>query len=159
MPLYESSSSSGSGDTADDVVGQANNGNVRFKPEAEQRQKAITLVKRRLELLTRTAYGKFYAYLYKEVPTCWRQLYTDTAILRFAGLVLLEFDFEDGAGLKEGDEKEEKKKEEKKKEEKKKEEKKKEEKKKEEKKKEEKKKKEKGSRGREWWMRWSRRWI
>lgn len=109
LQLYESSSSSGSGDTADDVVGQANNGNVRFKPEAEQRQKAITLVKRRLELLTRTAYGKFYAYLYKEVPTCWRQLYTDTAILRFAGLVLLEFDFEDGAGLKEGDEKEEKK--------------------------------------------------
>ncbi|KAK3488089.1 Clavaminate synthase-like protein [Neurospora hispaniola] len=66
-----------------------------------EREKAISLVKRRLELLTKTAYGKFYAYMYKEVPACWRQLYTDAAILRFAVLVLLEFDFEADAGYKE----------------------------------------------------------
>ncbi|KAK3503011.1 hypothetical protein B0T13DRAFT_462390, partial [Neurospora crassa] len=77
-----------------------------LKPR-EEREKAIALVKRRLELLTKTAYGKFYAYMYNEVPACWRQLYTDAAILRFAVLVLLEFDSEADAGSKEdADEKE-----------------------------------------------------
>lgn len=95
LQLYES----GSGD-----AGPSNNANLQ---SGEEHEKAISLVKRRLELLTKTAYGKFYAYMYKEVPTCWRQLYTDAAILRFAVLVLLEFDFEADAGSKEdADEKE-----------------------------------------------------
>lgn len=102
-----SSSGAGAGNTDDDAnIGQANaNANVSsFNADAEEqqkRQKAIKLVKRRLELLTKTAYGKFYAYVYKEVPTCWRQLYTDAAILKFGVLVLLEFECEGDTRLEE----------------------------------------------------------
>ncbi|KAJ4300518.1 hypothetical protein N0V88_003194 [Collariella sp. IMI 366227] len=35
-----------------------------------------------------TAYAKFYAYLFKELPVCWRQLYTDASILKFALLFM-----------------------------------------------------------------------
>ncbi|KAI1503845.1 hypothetical protein F5X99DRAFT_77676 [Biscogniauxia marginata] len=47
---------------------------------------ALTL--KRLEDLASIAYAKFYAFLYKDLPVCWRQLYTDARILKFCLLVL-----------------------------------------------------------------------
>ncbi|KAL2177145.1 uncharacterized protein P884DRAFT_285291 [Thermothelomyces heterothallicus CBS 202.75] len=47
-----------------------------------------TLLLRRLDDLISVAYSKFYAYLFKELPTCWRQLYTDASILKFALLYI-----------------------------------------------------------------------
>lgn len=46
------------------------------------------LVLKRLEDLLSIAYSRFYAYLYKDLPLCWRQLYTDAAILKFSYLFL-----------------------------------------------------------------------
>ncbi|KAI1639815.1 hypothetical protein F4809DRAFT_45318 [Biscogniauxia mediterranea] len=54
--------------------------------EAEAKAEALTL--RRLEDLASIAYAKFYAFLYKDLPVCWRQLYTDARILKFCLLVL-----------------------------------------------------------------------
>ncbi|SPQ23769.1 06c4f1e3-d202-4b92-b035-9f162c3dc42a [Thermothielavioides terrestris] len=50
----------------------------------EEHQRAKTLLLRRLDDIRETSYAKFYAYLFKELPTCWRQLYTDASILKFA---------------------------------------------------------------------------
>lgn len=47
------------------------------------------LVLKRLDDLLSIAYARFYAYLYKDLPLCWRQLYTDAAILKFSCLLLL----------------------------------------------------------------------
>lgn len=47
------------------------------------------LVLKRLDDLISISYARFYAYLYKDLPLCWRQLYTDAAILKFSFLVLL----------------------------------------------------------------------
>lgn len=46
------------------------------------------LVLKRLDDLISIAYTRFYAYLYKDLPLCWRQLYTDAAILKFGYLLL-----------------------------------------------------------------------
>ncbi|KAI0199209.1 hypothetical protein F4808DRAFT_217427 [Astrocystis sublimbata] len=43
---------------------------------------------KRLEDLASIAYAKFYAYIYKDLPACWRQLYTDARILKFCLLFL-----------------------------------------------------------------------
>ncbi|KAI0597847.1 hypothetical protein F4775DRAFT_602029 [Biscogniauxia sp. FL1348] len=55
-------------------------------PAALAESEALTL--RRLEDLASIAYAKFYAFLYKDLPVCWRQLYTDARILKFCLLVL-----------------------------------------------------------------------
>lgn len=47
------------------------------------------LILRRLDDLLSIAYARFYAYLYKDLPLCWRQLYTDASILKFSYLYLL----------------------------------------------------------------------
>lgn len=47
------------------------------------------LVLRRLDDLLSIAYARFYAYLYKDLPLCWRQLYTDASILKFSYLYAL----------------------------------------------------------------------
>lgn len=44
---------------------------------------------KRLDDLISISYNRFYAYLYKDLPLCWRQLYTDAAILKFSFLYLL----------------------------------------------------------------------
>lgn len=49
---------------------------------------AVDLVLKRLDDLLSIAYSRFYAYLYKDLPLCWRQLYTDAAILKFSYLYL-----------------------------------------------------------------------
>ncbi|KAJ4389778.1 hypothetical protein N0V93_007250 [Gnomoniopsis smithogilvyi] len=49
---------------------------------------ADDLVLKRLDDLLSIAYSRFYAYLYKDLPLCWRQLYTDAAILKFSYLYL-----------------------------------------------------------------------
>ncbi|KXX78883.1 Lysine-specific demethylase 8 [Madurella mycetomatis] len=46
--------------------------------------KETTLLLRRLDDLIATSYARFYAYLFKDLPACWRQLYTDASILKFA---------------------------------------------------------------------------
>ncbi|KAK0666106.1 hypothetical protein QBC41DRAFT_349085 [Cercophora samala] len=45
------------------------------------------LIKRRLDDILSASYNKFYAYLYKDLPPCWRLLYTEAAILKFWVLV------------------------------------------------------------------------
>ncbi|KAK4158118.1 hypothetical protein C8A00DRAFT_11093 [Chaetomidium leptoderma] len=51
-------------------------------------EKAKGLLLRRLEDLISASYAKFYAYLFKDLPACWRQLYTDASILKFALLYM-----------------------------------------------------------------------
>ncbi|KAK3901138.1 hypothetical protein C8A05DRAFT_16634, partial [Staphylotrichum tortipilum] len=46
------------------------------------------LVLRRLNDLIDASYAKFYAFPFKDLPACWRQLYTDASILKFALLYL-----------------------------------------------------------------------
>lgn len=46
------------------------------------------LMLKRLDDIISIAYSKFYAYLYKDLPLCWRQLYTDASILKFGYLFL-----------------------------------------------------------------------
>lgn len=42
----------------------------------------------RLDDLISLSYGRFYAYVFSELPVCWRQLYTDASILKFAVCLL-----------------------------------------------------------------------
>ncbi|KAI1133181.1 hypothetical protein F5Y10DRAFT_229578 [Nemania abortiva] len=46
------------------------------------------LALKRLEDIASIAYSKFYAYLFKDLPVWWRQLYTDARILKFCLLLL-----------------------------------------------------------------------
>jgi lysine-specific demethylase 8 len=46
------------------------------------------LLGKRLDDILSIAYSKFYAYLYQDLPVCWRQLYTDASILKFYYLLL-----------------------------------------------------------------------
>lgn len=46
------------------------------------------LILKRLDDLLSIAYSRFYAYLYKDLPLCWRQLYTEATILKFSYLWL-----------------------------------------------------------------------
>jgi lysine-specific demethylase 8 len=57
--------------------------------EATSPQKCDLALKR-LEDIASIAYSKFYAYLFKDLPACWRQLYTDARILKFCLLLLLK---------------------------------------------------------------------
>lgn len=51
-------------------------------------QKSHALLLKRLDDLQSISYTRFYSYLYCDLPLCWRQLYTDAAILKFAALYL-----------------------------------------------------------------------
>lgn len=42
-----------------------------------------TLVLKRLDDILSISYAKFYAFVFRDLPTCWRQLYTDASILKF----------------------------------------------------------------------------
>ncbi|KAK4032498.1 hypothetical protein C8A01DRAFT_20431 [Parachaetomium inaequale] len=64
-----------------------NGGFTASSPEPE-REKGKALLLRRLDDVISASYAKFYAYLFKELPACWRQLYTDASILKFALLYL-----------------------------------------------------------------------
>ncbi|KAI0453077.1 hypothetical protein F5B21DRAFT_515613 [Xylaria acuta] len=69
---------------------QNNNKAVITSPteqDPSEAQKHI-LVLKRLEDIASIAYSKFYAYLFKDLPVCWRQLYTDARILKFCLLFL-----------------------------------------------------------------------
>ncbi|KAI0404605.1 hypothetical protein F4802DRAFT_566672 [Xylaria palmicola] len=46
------------------------------------------LALKRLEDIASIAYSKFYAYLFRDLPACWRQLYTDARILKSCLLFL-----------------------------------------------------------------------
>ncbi|TLS28681.1 hypothetical protein PpBr36_01061 [Pyricularia pennisetigena] len=49
---------------------------------------SFTLVSRRVDDLISISYSKFYAYIFKDLPVCWRVLYTDASILKFSVLFL-----------------------------------------------------------------------
>lgn len=62
-------------------------------PDVEERRgKSLSigrdLILTRLDDLLSIAYSRFYAYLYKDLPLCWRQLYTEAAIIKFSYLWL-----------------------------------------------------------------------
>jgi len=46
------------------------------------------LALKRLEDIASIAYSKFYAFVFKDLPVCWRQLYTDARILKFCLLFI-----------------------------------------------------------------------
>ncbi|KAI0813971.1 hypothetical protein GGR55DRAFT_633376 [Xylaria sp. FL0064] len=50
--------------------------------------KKYDLALKRSEDIASISYSKFYAYLFKDLPVCWRQLYTDARILKFCLLFL-----------------------------------------------------------------------
>ncbi|KAI1461427.1 Clavaminate synthase-like protein [Annulohypoxylon moriforme] len=50
--------------------------------------KKSRLILKRLDDIISISYTKFYAYLFKDLPVCWRQLYTDASILKFCVNVL-----------------------------------------------------------------------
>ncbi len=51
------------------------------------RERRILILKR-LDDIISIAYAKFYAFLFKDLPVCWRQLYTDASILKFCLAIL-----------------------------------------------------------------------
>lgn len=59
--------------------------NTPFKKDEKQ------LIQRRLDDLISIAYSKFYTFLFKDLPYCWRQLYTDASILKFCYLILQNY--------------------------------------------------------------------
>ncbi|KAH8889717.1 Clavaminate synthase-like protein [Thozetella sp. PMI_491] len=62
-----------------------------------KRKKA--LLTKRLDDILSISYSKFYAYLFKDLPECWRQLYTDASILKFAVQFLARLDETEDAAL------------------------------------------------------------
>ncbi|KAI6087933.1 Clavaminate synthase-like protein [Hypoxylon rubiginosum] len=42
-----------------------------------------SLISKRLDDIISISYAKFYAFVFRDLPTCWRQLYTDASILKF----------------------------------------------------------------------------
>ncbi|KAL2267456.1 hypothetical protein VTJ83DRAFT_4733 [Remersonia thermophila] len=57
-------------------------------PAPKAGDKAVKLLLQRLDDLLSLSYARFYAYLFAKLPACWRLLYTDAAVLRFAVLYL-----------------------------------------------------------------------
>ncbi|KAI9742774.1 MAG: hypothetical protein M1818_003503 [Claussenomyces sp. TS43310] len=72
-----------------------------------QRQSAVacrrdgnfTLLQRRLDDLISLATEKFYAYPFREVPECWRRLFTDASIVKAASMLAKGTWVSDGASL------------------------------------------------------------
>lgn len=64
--------------------GQRLGGSARAPGEGTEAEKGRALLRKRLDDLISVSYNKFYAYLFKDLPVCWRQLYTDASILKFA---------------------------------------------------------------------------
>ncbi|KAI0132069.1 JmjC domain-containing protein 5 [Xylariales sp. AK1849] len=56
---------------------------VAEHPQAEEQDS----ISKRLDDILSIAYSKFYAFLFKDLPICWRQLYTDASILKFCFLL------------------------------------------------------------------------
>jgi lysine-specific demethylase 8 len=59
-------------------------GSAAVSGEKTEAEKSRALLLRRLDDIITASYDKFYAYLFKDLPVCWRQLYTDASILKFA---------------------------------------------------------------------------
>ncbi|KAI0098267.1 hypothetical protein GGR51DRAFT_552569 [Nemania sp. FL0031] len=69
--------------------GQTASSKVIITDQEETRTLQIyNLALKRLEDIASIAYTKFYAYLFKDLPVYWRQLYTDARILKFCLLLL-----------------------------------------------------------------------
>ncbi|KAI1274189.1 hypothetical protein F5Y07DRAFT_374252 [Xylaria sp. FL0933] len=63
-------------------------GDITIKEQKSCSLKKYDLALQRLEDIASIAYSKFYAYLFRDLPACWRQLYTDARILKFCLLFL-----------------------------------------------------------------------
>ncbi|KAI1083564.1 Clavaminate synthase-like protein [Whalleya microplaca] len=61
------------------------------------------LVLKRLEDIISVSYSKFYAFLFRDLPICWRQLYADASILKFCFNVLRSPYFQGDAASSEND--------------------------------------------------------
>src|SRR3569833_2603341 len=70
-----------------ELLGRQASNVVRLR-EASSGGMSTDLTARRLDDIISISYRKFYAYRYSELPACWRQLYTDASILKFALLFL-----------------------------------------------------------------------
>ncbi|KAL1843357.1 hypothetical protein VTJ49DRAFT_1944 [Mycothermus thermophilus] len=57
-------------------------------PVPKAKEEALHLLLKRLDDLLSLSYTRFYAYLFAKLPACWRLLYTDAAVLKFAVLYL-----------------------------------------------------------------------
>ncbi len=55
-------------------------------PAAAAAADGLLLVGKRLDDVISLSYGRFYAYVFADLPPCWRQLYTDASILKFGWL-------------------------------------------------------------------------
>ncbi|KAI0161616.1 Clavaminate synthase-like protein [Hypoxylon sp. FL1284] len=64
------------------------------KRAAEMSLEKHSLVLRRLEDILSVSYAKFYAFIFRDLSTFWRQLYTDASILKFCLLFLHCPDFD-----------------------------------------------------------------
>ncbi|KAK3318287.1 Clavaminate synthase-like protein [Apodospora peruviana] len=83
----------------DDQQGQQQQQQQQQQIQEENRdEKQKLLLVKRLDDLMSMAYSKFYAYLFKDLPVGWRQLYTDAAILKFAVLFLSRSSRSPGVG-------------------------------------------------------------
>lgn len=60
---------------------------ARSSSDADFVEEEDPAVPGRLDDVLSAAYARFYAFLYKDLPACWRQLYTDASILKFCFLL------------------------------------------------------------------------
>ncbi|KAK3353148.1 hypothetical protein B0T25DRAFT_543797 [Lasiosphaeria hispida] len=56
--------------------------------EGNGKDEKTALILKRLEDIITASYARFYAYLFGELPVCWRLMYTNASILKFAVLYL-----------------------------------------------------------------------
>ncbi len=70
------------------LYGDATAGKFGDKSAEDAKDRKRTLLLKRLDDLLSISYSKFYAYLFKDLPVHWRQLYTDASILKFSVLWL-----------------------------------------------------------------------
>ncbi|KAI0014304.1 Clavaminate synthase-like protein [Xylariaceae sp. FL0662B] len=56
-----------------------------------------SLILKRLEDIISISYSKFHAFLFRDLPICWRQLYTDASILKFCFNILRSSLFQSNA--------------------------------------------------------------
>lgn len=75
------------GEQARQVSDKLSNSPQPGAPAGQDQSGRTDLVLRRLEDILSITYSKFYAFLYKDLPLCWRQLYTDASILKFCLLL------------------------------------------------------------------------
>ncbi|KAI1201712.1 hypothetical protein F5X97DRAFT_331179 [Nemania serpens] len=75
-------------DSLDTTTSNNNNTAIITSKQVPSSAQKYNLALKRVEDIASIAYSKFYAYLFKDLPACWRQLYTDARILKFCLIFL-----------------------------------------------------------------------